>query len=361
MNDDSDYQIDMNDGPLSPEQFERLLNGQLEPSQLSGSARHIAELINVAKSPATEAELANQASMVSSFKAAMGQGSITNLEPERKRRMLSKLLTAKIAGAALAATALSGTAVAAFNGDLPSSVQSSLSGSLSKVGISIPSSTASNSSGSSNITLPKASTSENSAAAAGAKNGLTNGVDQGIANGNSLFGLCTAYLSSTGSGSSSTSTTGASTTTTPSTSTTLSSQTASILTDTSSTTSTTSATSNSPLSGSVAFQRLQVYAQSKGESVAQLCSTATRQGGQSSSAGQIFGQSQAKDHSQANSHSRFSESSSTTTTSSSSSSTTDGSNQRSVSSQYGKDGNPHLNGHISGGASAGIGHSPFGS
>ncbi|MCL5077523.1 MAG: hypothetical protein M1288_05380 [Actinobacteria bacterium] len=344
MNDDSDYQIDMNDGPISPEQFELLLKGKLDPSQLSGPAKHIAELINAAKSPATEAELANQASMVSSFKAAMVQGSITNLEPERKRRMLSKLLAAKIAGAALAATALSGTAVAAFNGDLPSSVQSSLSGSLSKVGISIPSSTTSGSSSSSDITLPKASVSGSATAAAGSKNGLTNGVDQGLANGNSLFGLCTAYLSSTGASSSSTSTTGASTTTSST---------------TSSTTSTTSATSSTSVSGSLALQRLQAYAHSKGESVTQLCGTSTHPSGHSSSGGQSFGQSQAKAHNQTNSHFPFSGSSSTTT-SASTSSTTDSVNQPPTTYRNGKGGNPHSNGRISGSTSVGISHSPFG-
>lgn len=346
MNDDNDYQIDMNDGPISPEQFELLLKGKLDPSQLSGPAKHIAELINVAKSPATEAELANQAGMVADFKAAMMQGSITNLEPERKRRMLSKLLTAKIAGAALAATALSGTAVAAFNGDLPSSVQASLSGSLSKVGISIPSATTSGSSASSDITLPKASVSGSATAVAGSKNGLTNGADQGLASGNSLFGLCTAYLSSTDASSSSTSTTGASTTTSST---------------TTSTTSATSGSSTSPVSGSLALQRLQALAQSKGESVTKLCGTAAHPSSQSSSTGQSFGQSHAtKAHTLANnSHDPFSVSSSTTS-SSTTSSTTDAVNQPPTTYRNGKGENTHFNGRSSGGTSAGIGHDPFG-
>lgn len=371
MTDFNDYTFDMDNGKLTPEQIEQLLQGKTDASHLTGAAKHLAELVAASKSPGSVDELAHETSVVSNFKAALGQASVTPLNPKRKRKVYSKLLTAKLAGAALAATALSGTAVAAYRGDLPSSIQSNLSGSLSKVGINIPSSNTSNS-----IILPKqissASTTTTGApakASAGSQNGLTNGAAEGLANGDSIYGLCTAYLNS----SSTTTSQPTTTTTTPSsTSTTSSALTAINLASTSSSTSTTSAStstssaSSSTVSGSVAYQRLQAYAQKAGESVSKLCSTATHRTNADSTHDQGFGNSQATSHSNGNvdSHSPFSSSSTTTRSNDSSNSLTTnpkGSSSHTHTQQsFGNATSSNGNSNPSDNGWKGLSHNPFG-
>lgn len=333
MGDNDDITFNMNNGPLDEEQIEQLLQGRLNPEQAPGPVAEIAKLIQAAKAPGTVAELSQEQSVLASFESVLGQGSVTQIEPERKRRMIAKILTAKVAGVALAATALTGTAVAAYNGDLPSPIQTSISASLSHVGVSVPNPTLSDTSSSklstqadlSKGTSLHGNSSEN--AALGSNNGLTNGKDLGLSSGASAYGLCTAYLQSqSNSSSSTTSTTGATTTTVPSSTTTTSAALTASLVDSTSTSSTTSTTeTGSTLSGPVAFQRLQLTASAKGETVAQFCAKVMSEGqngkntgATAGSEGKAFGQSQSSQHSQGRSD--FSGSTTTTATNSSSNS-----------------------------------------
>lgn len=156
--------------------------------------------------------------------------------------MITKIISVKLMGAAIAAAALSGAAVVAYNGQLPSHIQSTVSDGLSKVGVSIPN--------------PAKASLSSATADASSRNALSGGVDQGLISGHSLYGLCVAYshVFSNAHSSTSTTTTAASSTTTIST-TTAASATGSVATG----------------SDSVEFQRLKAFASSKGESIAQLC------------------------------------------------------------------------------------------
>ncbi len=276
MDEFSDINFDMGEEPLSDEEIEALIKGKVDPSFTFGAVSHIAELISAAKMPATDEELATQEAVVNSFRLAAGPHSVRNIRYEKKQKVHSGLLAAKIAGVLMAATALTGTAVAAYHGDLPGTFQTTVSNGLAHVGISVPDTHASSGPPSTSNQLPPLSGQSKNLSSGtvettttrGVGGGIANGADQGLANQDSVYGLCVAYQNFTGSVSS-----------------------FPFATSTSSTTSTTSTTqvsgttaagrgAISQVSSATAFQRLEALATQNGESVSQLCNNAPQPGKQ---------------------------------------------------------------------------------
>lgn len=256
-----DINSDMYDGDLSELNVDELIQGGLTPSALSPELAQIAALIDIARLPATTDELFHEELMVAKFKEALGGAPVIAMDPARKRRVLPKVIGAKLVIAALAATALSGTAVAAFDGQLPSTFQSTLSNGLAKVGVTIPTTAKEISS---NV-LPQvessvsttSTTSTTGTSTLGTSTTSAGAINQGLINGSSVYGLCTAYSAS--SKSLATSTTSSSTADATSTTSTAPSDTGS---------------TNVVVSASTAFQELQAYATHKDVSIAALCASA---------------------------------------------------------------------------------------
>ncbi len=277
QNDDSLFS--MSAERLSEQQIERLLRGETDPSQFSGPLSDLAALIAAARIAATADELAQESSVLASFKDIFGQGSVIDIANERRQKLHGKLLATKVAGVLIAATALTGTAVAAYHGDLPSTFQTTLSTGLTKVGISVPGSQPSTPQSSFGaVKLPKANgatiptTSNNtqggSATAAGRLNSQTTHITGGLINNESVFGLCIAYFSSQGAPPSSTSTTNDG---------------SSPITPVSPHNASDNTSAEPHTSSPTAFQRLQTTAQSEGETVGQFCTGAVNQNAQSRS------------------------------------------------------------------------------
>lgn len=287
----------MHKGQLTEEQLEKILQGKIDPQSADGAMAYVANLISAAKASPTEEELSQEASILMRFREVQSGGSISEIEPERKRRLLSKLLTAKVIGAALATTALSGTAVAAYDGVLPSSVQNTISSGLSAVGVTVPSSSSTSQSKIQLADTQQTTTTLPSASQKGISNG---GIDQGLASGESLFGLCTAYANSS-STSSTSSSDGTTTTTVPSSTTTTAASNSTTTTAAPNSSTTTTAVAGS--SGSTEFQRLQSYASQKGETIMQLCANVSHPSPESTakSSGQKVGELHAASHESTNS------------------------------------------------------------
>ncbi|TAN22901.1 MAG: hypothetical protein EPN30_07970 [Actinomycetota bacterium] len=300
MDQSDDYSYDMEDEALSEQLIEQLLQGKVDPLKVSGAVAHLATLIEAAKMEASSEELAQERVILSRFKEALGEGGVRMISHGSRRKARSSIMAAKTLGALIAASALTGTAVAAYHGELPNSFQSTVATGLAKVGVSVPTSNISGSqTTSSSIHLPDV---KSTSAPSGTRSGASNGTDEGLASGSSLFGLCTAYINSQNSES-------VSTTTAPATTTTLASGAAPQTGSTSST----SPTSANGFTGSTQYQRLQITAQQKGETVKQLCSSVNipsqHQGSTTSTV--MNENSHASSH--ANSHAAFYNSSTSTT------------------------------------------------
>lgn len=252
MDQNDDNKSNMDDEALSDQIIEQLLQGKVDPLIASGAVAYLANLIEAAKVGATDNELAQEAIILSRFKEALGQGGVRRITHPNERKAHTSFLAARTLGALIAASVLTGTAVAAYHGELPGNVQNSLSTSLAKVGVSLPTSNSSTSdSTSSSISLPIGKSPSN--LRAGANSEVSGGTNEGLAGGSSLYGICTAYTNSQGS--SNTTTTSASTTTS--------------LAGNTSTTSPNAA--GSGFTGSVEYRQLQTAAQQKGETIPQLC------------------------------------------------------------------------------------------
>lgn len=141
MDENDDFPFGMSDKEFSDDQIEQLLQGKVDPQQAPEALSRLAELISAARMPATESELANEDHVLNLFRANLTKGStrnISDLRYQRRRKVHSGFLAAKVAGVLVAATALTGTAVAAYHGDLPNTFQTPISTGLAKVGISVP-------------------------------------------------------------------------------------------------------------------------------------------------------------------------------------------------------------------------------
>ncbi len=192
-----------------------LLTGDLDPANAPVELRNIAELIQVAKKVPLTGSLNQEQTIISHFRAAFSP-QVVELEPKRRSKMISKILTAKAAGAALAVL-FGGTAVAAATGSLPAPAQTKVASVLSDVGVSIPNPSSNAHKGANHSTGP-------------------------VITSANAFGLCTAYAS-IANGDSTSTTPGATVTTSPA------------------------------LTHSRAFINLEAAAKAANESVAQYCAS----------------------------------------------------------------------------------------
>lgn len=226
--------------PFSEEIIEALLGGDSNVEALPPELRRISQLVSAANAPAAMTELAMEDTVMSAFRSAWATSDLGEI-PERKRSMISKFLSAKVALAGLA-IALTGGTAAALTGVLPVSFNKSTNPSVSLAPTSHQNSTNSQVGSDTKVT--------DGGSVAGHSPSST-ALNQGLASGKSLYGLCNAYSHVFAT----TTTTGAS-----------GSQ---------------SGTSGTPLNAN-AFVELGTLAKSKGDTIAQLCATVTQPSGTSS-------------------------------------------------------------------------------
>ncbi|MDA8358760.1 MAG: hypothetical protein M0Z95_21260 [Actinomycetota bacterium] len=183
---------EMRELPLGKHGVDEFLDGKVGADDAPPGFQDVARLLHAARSPATAGELAGQDHVVATLAATVrGSAGVSGSVHERRRTMLTKLLTAKMAAAAAAAVILGGGAAAA-TGTLPTSLQSSVSHGLSTVGISVPNpdahaagnvaTTSSRTTGPQGRGAVRAKPSTPPTQAAGPS-----------ATGPALYGLCTAY------------------------------------------------------------------------------------------------------------------------------------------------------------------------
>lgn len=193
-----DEEGEMRELPFGEFGVDAFLDGRIAADDAPPGFQDVARLVQAARGPATPGELAGQDHVVATLAAAVGgSAGVSGSTHERRRPMLTKLLTAKMAVAAAAAI-LGGGAAAAATGSLPTSLQSSVSDGLSSVGISVPNPDA-------HATGHAATTSSGTTGVQGTgatKTGPATPPTQAVgpsATGPALYGLCTAYAASGGS------------------------------------------------------------------------------------------------------------------------------------------------------------------
>jgi hypothetical protein len=117
---DPDIYDEMHRLPFSDETADRLLAGRLSPEDAPPAGRDLAVLFASATSAPTPDELLHRDHVVAAGVAAvLSSAPLPEPTPPRRRSMLSKILTAKVAAAATIAAFGLGTAAAAAVGSLP--------------------------------------------------------------------------------------------------------------------------------------------------------------------------------------------------------------------------------------------------
>jgi hypothetical protein len=172
--------------PLDAATADALLEGRIGPDDAPPGYREVASAVRSARSGASVAELAGEEQVVAAMvAAAAGSLRTSPLSPMRRRPMIAKLMSAKVAAVATGFVLVGGGVAAAATGSLPSGVQHSVADAAAHVGVSIPGkgsgahqATTSGTTGSTNATT-------GSANAVGPKSG-----------GPETYGLCTAYAAS---------------------------------------------------------------------------------------------------------------------------------------------------------------------
>jgi hypothetical protein len=183
---------------ITDDRAERLLAG----GEATGDddLASIAGLFTVLRAPAQPAELAETDDLVARMAAAVRDGRTESVqEPSRRRPVLARVITAKVAALATVALFSAGAAAAAATGHLPDPVQRTVSRTFSHVGVDLPSPD----DGTDIPTDPATTTT-----AAGASESTTtpaNAAHEALgpdATGAAKAGLCTAYVANDGHGNS---------------------------------------------------------------------------------------------------------------------------------------------------------------
>lgn len=122
------HRVPFRDPSLNEELSERLLSGRVAADDVPHAYRGLAALFETATAAPTADEMAHKATVVAAAVAAIGGAeTVHSLAPDqlsRRRSMLSKILTAKVAAAATVAALGLGTAAAAMTGALPTQANS---------------------------------------------------------------------------------------------------------------------------------------------------------------------------------------------------------------------------------------------
>lgn len=212
MSPSADSYDDMHFLPGGDDAAERLLTTHLAPADAPASYHGVNTLFEALRAPGSSAELANQNQVV----AAMATEVLKTTQPlgaatRRRRPVLSKILTAKVAAAATIAAFGVGTAAAAVNGALPG--QTSNANSHAQSGLTVAAShtaagTSSNSStgdttGSASGSVTNSVTNSGSVTNSSSSSSIP---ATGPANIHAQFGLCQAFLAGQNSSSTSSST-----------------------------------------------------------------------------------------------------------------------------------------------------------
>lgn len=124
--------------PFDDEAVEALLSGRLDPADAPPALRQLAELVAAARSPAPHGDRAGDDQLLADVTAVVREGA--GIAPEsdhRRRSMLAKILPAK-AAVVIATVTVGVGAAAAATGSFPASIQTSLAGAASHVGITLP-------------------------------------------------------------------------------------------------------------------------------------------------------------------------------------------------------------------------------
>jgi hypothetical protein len=115
---------------------ERLLTGRLDPADAPPGYTPVAALLAAVSAPPDTEELAGQAAVVAVFGTAARSHSPQLIDP-RRSRVLTKLLTAKVAATALGVLMTGGVAAAA-TGNLPAPAQQAAHALLGGAGVPAP-------------------------------------------------------------------------------------------------------------------------------------------------------------------------------------------------------------------------------
>ena len=194
---------------------ERLVSGTVAPDDAPPGYSRLAELVRAAQLPGSSAELVG-AGAVAAMASAIASNTLTPaaalasaaVPGSKRKKMISKVLTAKAASAATIALFGLGTAAAAATGALP--LQGSTAPTQGTTTLQITRSSGgtsgtSDTSGTGGIT---GSGSISGGTVANPPAGFSNVPLTGVANIHALHGLCTALLAGSGSSGDATSTTG---------------------------------------------------------------------------------------------------------------------------------------------------------
>jgi hypothetical protein len=179
MTPERDWDDEMHGPAIDESTADRLLTGRLAPDDAPPGFVGLAAMIRAATGPATSAESKRDAAVIAAALAAVRSSQPIRRSAPRRRSMLSKLLSAKVAGVVAGAVLGSTGVAAAATGNLPAPAQTAVSNAMSHVDVSVPTG--------------------NSHGAEHGKSGAShgkpaNGSDQADASGNSQFGLCTGFL-----------------------------------------------------------------------------------------------------------------------------------------------------------------------
>lgn len=119
----------------SSDSTDALIAGTVAPDDLPDGAARVARLLTALRSP-TASPGGGEQEAVTAIAATLAASPVS-IESVRRRRMLPRALTAKVAAAG-AAVLLLGTGAAAATGSLPDAAQSTVSRALSHVSVSVP-------------------------------------------------------------------------------------------------------------------------------------------------------------------------------------------------------------------------------
>lgn len=229
MSTPDDVSDEMRGLPFDETGVDALLDGRVAEDDAPPGFQDVARLVLAARSPATPDELVGEEHVVAVLAAATSMTGIGETDAgaeglstseqmgEGRRRMLGKILTAKMAAAAAVAV-LGGGVAAAATGSLPTSLQSSVSHGLSDLGIGVPDpannppdllggSTGTTTGTTAGSTTPPSTTTGTTmtgttSTVTGATATTSTAPSQAVgpsASGPALYGLCTAYAASSGS------------------------------------------------------------------------------------------------------------------------------------------------------------------
>jgi hypothetical protein len=182
MTSERDFDDEMQLFGIDDDTADRLLSGQVAPEDAPPSFRAIAQAVQEARL-ATDVDPTRESATVAAVVEALHSGFPSDA-PVRSKRMLARMLSAKVAAiAAVGVLGVTAAAAAAATNTLPDPAQSAISNAASHVGLSVP-----HPHGHA-FGLTK---SHHTGSAAAPGNGGAVGPD---ASGPAKFGLCTAYSS----------------------------------------------------------------------------------------------------------------------------------------------------------------------